>query len=44
MGEMLAKLLTDLILALASYQVQLRWVFAKGKNRSKDKTKDEPAS
>ena len=40
----LAKLLTDLILALASYQVQLRWVFAKGKNRSKDKTKDEPAS
>ncbi len=27
--ELPAKLLTDLLLALASYQVQLRWVFAK---------------
>ena len=30
MDELLAKLLVDLLLALASYQIQLRWVFAKG--------------
>ena len=35
MGEMLAKLLTDLLLALASYQVQLRWVFG-GKGEKAD--------
>ena len=44
MGEMLAKLLTDLLLALASYQVQLRWVFAKSKRKIHPKPKDDPAS
>lgn len=42
MGEMLAKLLTDLILALASYQVQLRWVFAKGKTGPRTKPRTNP--
>ena len=27
MDELLAKLLVDLVLAIASYQVQMRWVF-----------------
>lgn len=32
--EMFAKLLTDLLLALFSYQIQLRWVFAKSKKKT----------
>ncbi len=32
MDDMLAKLLIDLLLALASYQVQVRWVFAAKEN------------
>lgn len=36
LGELLAKLLTDLVLALASYQVQMRWVFAKAPDKKGD--------